>query len=133
MIADAFKVHCWLGFVESIYENARLVELRKQELKVDDPPIGSEPASSYPPAGFGTCGRVEYDGIEVERHWLDLYLFLLAWLSKSFKRVLRFKWVSVVINEPYEPNELHELNEPEIRLACTGAPLEGLPTPNSRS
>ncbi len=57
IIAGAIEVHKRLGpgFVEQIYENALIHELRKRGLKVDkEVPIS-----------------IEYDGVEVGKHRLD--------------------------------------------------------------
>jgi len=58
VIAAAIEVHRQLGpgFIESIYEHALVVELRKRGLKV-------EQQVEVP---------VEYEGVEVGRHRLDL-------------------------------------------------------------
>jgi len=58
IIAAAIEVHCRLGpgFIESIYESALVLELRKQGLEV-------EQQVDVP---------VEYDGVVVGRHRLDL-------------------------------------------------------------
>jgi GxxExxY protein len=58
IIAGAIEVHRRLGpgFLEAIYENALVIELRKRGLKV-------EPQVEV---------IVEYDGIEVGKHRLDL-------------------------------------------------------------
>lgn len=58
IIGAAIKVHKTLGpgFIESIYQNAFLVELRKQGLKV-------EKELSVP---------IFYDGVEVGKHRVDL-------------------------------------------------------------
>ncbi len=58
IIAAAIEVHRRLGprFIESIYENALLVELRRQRLKAEQ----------------RVEVTVEYDGVEVGRHRLDL-------------------------------------------------------------
>ena len=58
IIGAAIEVHRRLGpgFIESIYENALVIELRKRSLKIDQ----QRPIS------------VEYDGIEVGKHILDL-------------------------------------------------------------
>jgi len=60
IIAAAIEVHRRLGpgFIESIYENALVMELRKRGLKV-------ERQLEAP---------VKYDGVEVGRHRLDLFV-----------------------------------------------------------
>ena len=58
IIASAIEVHKRLepGYVEQIYENALILELRKRGLKVDKEVLIT----------------IEYDGIEVGKHRLDL-------------------------------------------------------------
>ena len=58
VIAGAIEVHRRLGpgFIESIYENALIMELRKRRLKAEQQ----------------VDVTVEYDGVEVGRHRLDL-------------------------------------------------------------
>jgi len=58
VIAAAIEVHRRLGpgFLESIYENALVVELRKQGLKAEQQ----------------VEVTIEYDGVEVGQHRLDL-------------------------------------------------------------
>ena len=58
IIAAAIEVHRRLGpgFIESIYENALVLELRKRGLEVEQQ----------------VDVLVEYDGVEVGRHRLDL-------------------------------------------------------------
>jgi GxxExxY protein len=58
IIAAAIEVHKRLGpgFIEQIYENALILELRKRSLKVDEEVVVV----------------IEYDGVEVGRHRLDL-------------------------------------------------------------
>ena len=60
VIAAAIEVHRRLGpgFIESIYENALVVELRNRGLRV-------EQQVEVP---------VEYEGVEVGRHRLDLFV-----------------------------------------------------------
>ena len=60
IIAAAIEVHRRLGpgFIESIYENALVMELHKRGLKV-------ERQLEVP---------VKYDGVEVGRHRLDLFV-----------------------------------------------------------
>jgi GxxExxY protein len=60
IIGAAIEVHRRLGpgFLESIYENALIIELRKRGLKVE-----SQKELI-----------IEYDGIEVGRHVLDLFV-----------------------------------------------------------
>ena len=58
IIADAIEVHRNLGtgFIESIYENALVLELRKRGLEVEQQ----------------VDVHVDYDGVVVGRHRLDL-------------------------------------------------------------
>lgn len=58
IISAAIEVHKRLGpgFIESIYENALVIEIRKRELKVEKQ----------------REVLIEYDGIEVGKHRLDL-------------------------------------------------------------
>lgn len=60
IIGSAIEVHRQLGpgFLESIYENALVIELRKRGLKVEQQVELS----------------VLYDGVEVGRHRLDLFV-----------------------------------------------------------
>jgi GxxExxY protein len=60
IIGAAIEVHTRLGpgFIESIYENALVIELRKRGLKVEQQ---LEVA-------------VEYDGVEVGKHRIDLFV-----------------------------------------------------------
>jgi len=60
IIAGAIEVHRRLGpgFIESIYENALLLELKKRGLRVS-------PQLEVP---------VEYGGVEVGKHRLDLFV-----------------------------------------------------------
>ncbi|MBM4030989.1 MAG: GxxExxY protein [Planctomycetes bacterium] len=60
IIGAAIEVHKRLGpgFLESIYENALVIELRKRSLK----------------AGQQRAISVTYDGIEVGKHILDLFV-----------------------------------------------------------
>jgi len=60
IIGAAIEVHKRLGpgFLESIYENALVVELRKRSLKVDQQ----------------RQIAVQYDGVEVGKHILDLFV-----------------------------------------------------------
>ncbi len=60
IIGAAISVHRQLGpgFIESIYENALVIELRKNGLHVEQQ----------------VEVAVEYDGVEVGRHRLDLYV-----------------------------------------------------------
>jgi len=60
IIGAAIEVHRKLGpgFIESIYENALVIELRKRGLRVEQQ----------------RSVAIEYDGIEVGRHVLDLFV-----------------------------------------------------------
>ena len=60
IIGAAIEVHRRLGpgFIESIYENALVIELRKRNLKVEQQKEV----------------KVEYEGIEVGKHRLDLFV-----------------------------------------------------------
>lgn len=60
IIGAAIKVHRRLGpgFIESIYENALVIELRKRNLKIEQQKEV----------------KVEYEGIEVGRHRLDIFV-----------------------------------------------------------
>ena len=60
IIGAAIEVHRCLGpgFIESIYENALVIELRKRELKVEQQ----------------VDVAVEYEGTVVGRHRLDLFV-----------------------------------------------------------
>ncbi len=60
IIGAAIEVHKRFGpgFVESIYENALVIELQKRDIKVEQQKEVS----------------IKYDGIEVGKHRLDLYV-----------------------------------------------------------
>lgn len=75
VIAVAIEVHRRLGpgFIESIYENALVIELRNRGLEV-------EQQIEVP---------VEYEGVEVGRHRLDLFATRndRSWNSKAIKNL----------------------------------------------
>lgn len=60
IIGSAIEVHRRLGpgFIESIYENALVIELRRKNLKVEQQKEV----------------KIEYDGIEVGIHRMDLFV-----------------------------------------------------------
>ncbi len=85
IIAAAIEVHKRLGpgFIEQIYENALILELRKRGLKVDSEVVVI----------------IEYDGVEVGRHRLDL--LVEDTIVVELKAIKSFEDIHFIITRSY--------------------------------